>query len=91
MLHRDGYNQLNCVVHGSKLWTVIDVSAAPRGTAPRETAPKGGRSMRAAPRGLLHGGVADLFNTDVRSILILVLLTLFKGPLHSRYTVCVGR
>ena len=26
-----------------------------------------------APRGPLHGGVADLFNTDVRSILMVLL------------------
>ena len=31
-----------------------------------------GRSTRAAPRGSLHGGVADLFYTDVRSILMVL-------------------
>ena len=29
--------------------------------------------MRVAPRGSLHEGVADLFNTDVRSILMVLL------------------
>ena len=32
----------------------------------------GGRSTRAAPRGSLHEGVADLFYTDVRSILMVL-------------------
>jgi lysine-specific demethylase 8 len=26
MLHRDGFNQLNCVVKGTKLWTVVDAT-----------------------------------------------------------------
>jgi hypothetical protein len=29
MLHRDGFNQLNCVVRGSKLWTTIDATHIP--------------------------------------------------------------
>ena len=37
-----------------------------------------GRSTRAAPRGPLHQGVADIFYTDVRSILMVLLA--FKGP-----------
>ena len=30
MLHRDGFNQLNCLVKGTKLWTVIDAHHIPR-------------------------------------------------------------
>ena len=49
-------------------------------------APRGERSMWVAPRegaspGSLHAGVADLFNTDVRSILMVLLAS------HNRYTV----
>ena len=60
-------------------------SAAPRGAlhAGRSTgvAPRGslheGRSTGVAPRGPLHGEAADLFYTDVRSILMV--LRHFKG------------
>ena len=44
------------------MWPV----GAPRGPL------HGGRSTWAAPRGSLHEGVADLFYTDVRSILMVL-------------------
>ena len=44
-----------------------------------------GRSTGVAPRGPLHGGVADLFYTDVRSILM-VLLAFQRPALKTSFT-----